>query len=96
MLIPKQITFNKRTYEVQQPHSGDCRGVVDFSANTIKVFRRNSHALSYPKAMRSETFWHELTHAILEDMGHSQALDEKFVTEFSQRLDQAIRSAKFK
>jgi len=44
----------------------------------------------------SETFWHEVTHAVLHDMHHPLWADEKFVTEFSKRLDQVIKTAKFK
>jgi hypothetical protein len=39
-------------------------------------------------------FWHELTHAILHDMGEDWR-NEKFVTGFSKRLTQAIHTAKF-
>jgi hypothetical protein len=43
---------------------------------------------------RAETFWHELTHCILHDMGHKLWRDEQFVTEFSKRLNQAVHTAK--
>ena len=43
-----------------------------------------------------ENFWHELTHAILHDMGeHKLNSNERFVVEFSKRLSQAIKSARF-
>ena len=43
-----------------------------------------------------ENFWHELTHAILHDMGeHKLNSNERFVVEFSKRLAQAIKSARF-
>ena len=43
-----------------------------------------------------ENFWHEVTHAILHDMGeHRLNSNEKFVVEFSKRLSQAIKSARF-
>jgi hypothetical protein len=43
-----------------------------------------------------ENFWHEVTHAILHDMGeHRLNGNEKFVVEFSKRLSQAIKSARF-
>ena len=43
-----------------------------------------------------ENFWHEVTHAILHDMGeHRLNGNEKFVVEFSKRLAQAIKSARF-
>jgi predicted SprT family Zn-dependent metalloprotease len=43
-----------------------------------------------------ETFWHEVTHAILHDMGRDTLnKDEKFVTEFAHRLTKAINTARF-
>lgn len=42
----------------------------------------------------SETFWHEVTHAILHDMNDPRWNDEKFVTAFSKRLNQVINTAK--
>jgi hypothetical protein len=43
-----------------------------------------------------ETFWHELTHAILHSMGeHELNNRERFVEEFSLRLARAIRTARF-
>jgi len=51
---------------------------------------------AYTQAMMSETFWHELTHAILNDMGEDTLnKNEKFVTGFANRLTKAIRSARF-
>lgn len=41
------------------------------------------------------TFWHELTHAILYDMGNPLYKDEAFVTAFSNKLGQAVESAEF-
>jgi len=46
-----------------------------------------------PQAQRSETFWHEVTHAILHDMKDPHWNDEKFVTAFSKRLNQVINTA---
>ena len=43
-----------------------------------------------------ENFWHEVTHAILHDRGENRLnANEKFVVEFSKRLSQAIKSARF-
>jgi hypothetical protein len=44
----------------------------------------------------SETFWHEVTHAILHDMDHPLWKDEKFVTAFSKRLNEVVHTARFK
>ena len=50
----------------------------------------------YSKDEIDDTFWHELTHAILYDMQHHLYDDEHFVTEFAGRLAKAIKSAQFK
>jgi len=41
-----------------------------------------------------ETFWHELTHAILYEMDHPLYRNEQFVTKFSTLLNRAINTAK--
>jgi predicted heme/steroid binding protein len=41
-----------------------------------------------------DTFWHELTHAILYDMGHDLSSNERFVSAFANRLCDAVNSAK--
>jgi hypothetical protein len=41
-----------------------------------------------------DTFWHELTHIILQDMGSDLTDNENFVTAFANRLTQAVNSAK--
>ena len=47
------------------------------------------------KEDKHETFWHEVTHAILHDMNSKLTYNEKFVEAFSKRLSRAIDSAKF-
>lgn len=39
------------------------------------------------------TFWHEVTHAILSDMGNPLYKDEAFVTAFSKKLGQVVETA---
>jgi hypothetical protein len=50
--------------------------VIYFSTRAIVICKNED------KARERNTFWHELTHAILFEMGHKQCRDEKFVTEF--------------
>ena len=42
-----------------------------------------------------QTFWHEMTHAILYEMENKLATDEVFVDRFAKLLSHAIDSAKF-
>ena len=100
MKIPKEVTVGKTKIKIDQPVSlmvrgTPCHGCFDRADNSIDVAKKDIRGNKYGKDERSETFWHELTHAILHDMKNSLSYNEKFVTAFSQRLDQAIKTAKF-
>jgi len=100
MKIPKQVTIGKTKIKIDQPESlrvnkQACRGCFDRADNSIDVAKKDVRGNKYDKDERSETFWHELTHAILYDMGNKLTHDEKFVTAFADRLDQAIKTARF-
>ena len=95
MLLPKTIEVGKSIYKINQPREIDkCLGQIDFDKKTIDVA---THAGKYALAdgERSDSFWHELTHAILHDMNHPLTRDEKFVTAFARRLNESILSAEF-
>jgi hypothetical protein len=73
-----------------------CRGCFDEGTHTISIAQGNpDRGYKYTADERSNTFWHELTHAILYDMGNDLTHNEKFVTAFADRLDQAIKTARF-
>jgi tRNA U54 and U55 pseudouridine synthase Pus10 len=98
--IPKQVTIGKTKIKIDQPVSLrvqgiPCNGCFDRSDNSIDVAKKDVQGYKFSNAERSETFWHEITHAILHDMKNKLSYDEKLVTAFSQRLDQAIRTARF-
>lgn len=69
-----------------------------FHERSIQIAKHSSDmVLTYTPEERAVVFWHELTHAILEDMGpHRLYLNEKFVDAFSKRLAAAIKNATFK
>lgn len=100
MKIPKQVTVGKTKIKINQPTAlmvgnQPCRGCFCRKDNEIDVAKKDVKGFAFSKAERSETFWHELTHAILHDMKNKLSYDEKFVVAFSQRLDQAIKTARF-
>lgn len=61
---------------------------------SIATHSNKSHA-PYSAHDFNETFWHELTHAVLFEMGNSLHRNEKFVTDFSRMLSTAINTAEF-
>lgn len=49
-----------------------------------------------PMKGQHESYLHELTHAVLWDMGKiNLCCDEKFVTAFAKKLNNALHSAEF-
>jgi hypothetical protein len=101
MRIPKQVTIGQTPHLVCTKKSivvGNtiCHGSFDEDTHTITIAQGNPlHEYKYDADERTNTFWHELTHAILYDMNSKLTHDEKFVTGFADRLDQAIKTARF-
>lgn len=96
MLIPKAFTLGRTHYNVYQPDtlSYSRRGFIDYNKRVIYVAKASPVlAKPYTAKQRSDTYWHEVTHAVLHDMGHPLSHNETFVDEFSKRLSQTIRSA---
>lgn len=98
MKIPTKIRVGRRLYKINQVKqiADGLMGEVDYELKQIDVATHSS--LSGRRFKREEvmdTFWHELTHAILKDMNHPYESNEKFVLEFSSRLTKAIQSARF-
>jgi hypothetical protein len=92
--VPKVVTIGKRkikigVYDSVFVGSQQCRGAFYWEDGKICVSKQAA-------TDQHNTLWHEITHAILYDMGkHKLNRDEEFVSGFANRLEQAIRTAKF-
>ena len=101
MKIPKEVVIGNTPHQIRTKKSvvigyKVCHGCFDEETHTITIAKSNPlREYKYDADEQANTFWHELTHAILYDMGCKLTHNEKFVTEFSNRLDQAIKTAKF-
>ena len=101
MKIPKEVTIGNTPHLVcteKQVVVGNtiCHGSFDEETYTITIAKGNPlRGYKYDADEQTNTFWHELTHAILYDMNCKLTHDEKFVTAFADRLDQAIKTARF-
>ena len=98
--IPKTIRVGKRRYSIEVVETMLQRrtmGTINHDTQRITIgAKSNVTGQRYSQAMMTDTFWHELVHAILNDMGkHTLNKDEKFVTGFANRLTRAIQSARF-
>ena len=100
MPIPKTIRVGKKRYSIEVVEALLQRrvmGSINHDKQVIQIGRKSNYTgKAYTNAMMTDTFWHELVHAILNDMGEdSLNKNEKFVTAFANRLTQAIQSARF-
>lgn len=100
MKIPKTIRVGSRRYKVSLVDAIKPVGAmaeVSYADGTIKLCTHSSlNGRSFKTEELDDSFWHELTHAILHEMGRVRLRnDERFVTEFAHLLTKAINSAKF-
>lgn len=99
MKFPKQIRVGKKLFTVSLVRNMSRRftkGQTEYHTRNIQIARNSSDMRRrYTAVEKEETFWHELTHAILEDMNCPLYRNETFVDNFGRRLSNAIRSAKF-
>lgn len=104
-VYPKEVTVGETTYKIifrRHMRAFLSHGVFDAHRKTIELglhcnFRKKGEATgrAYRKEEIDDTFWHEVTHAILFDMGHPLWDNESFVDGFAQRLSKMINTAKF-
>ena len=99
LTLPKKIRIGDHWYSVDVAETMRERmfvGEVDYAKRTITLARKSYHGIPLKLSALHETFWHELTHCILESMGQHELNDnEAFVEEFSHRLAKAIETARF-
>lgn len=99
LTLPKKIRIGNNWYSVDVAESMKERmfvGEVHYGKRTITLARKSYHGVPLKLSALHETFWHELTHAILESMDRTDLNnDEDFVEAFSSRLAKAIQSARF-
>lgn len=98
--IPYRIRVGERLYSIDVVESMRRKrdmGRTYYELQRIEVgTNSNTTGRLYTEAEIDDTFWHELVHAILYEMGSRLYNDEMFVTEFAAYLAKAIKSAEFK
>jgi len=97
MQIPRQISVGRKTYAITRPQTIQdpaSYGRTYYGENRIEIARFDNQGNTFEQEEIDDTFWHELTHCILYDMGNSLCDNERFVTAFANRLSQAVNSAK--
>lgn len=100
MKLPRKVRVGDKWYSVEVVEAMREKGhmgMVYYPEKKIRIgLTSNKTGNPYKAEQVNDTFWHEMVHAILEDMGrHSLNRNEVFVTGFANRLTRAIETAKF-
>lgn len=96
-IIPEEIQIAGSIYTIEQPEyiDSDALGQIRFHEGIIEIAKSFNDKGKRPKMIdcsREQTFYHEITHAILHTMGRRGLCnDEGFVDAFAHLLTQAMR-----
>ena len=97
MNIPKKFTIGAHEHIVQlrqKIRKGRTNGRSWLGLKVIELAHENFNGPRTAKEIE-QTFWHEVVHSILGDMGHALNRDEDFVDAFADRLHQITKTAEF-
>jgi len=99
-VLPRLIRVGSKRYSVEVIEAlldKQKVGRIQYDEQRIQIGTRNGNTnRKLPASEIRDSFWHELVHAILYDMGrHNLNRDEAFVIAFASRLSKAIDSARF-
>lgn len=96
--IPKSLTVGGQDIEVKQVEiceESDLGNII-LGQGEIQIANNVSRNIPQSETSKLNTFYHELTHAILRTMGEYELnSNEKFVCTFSGFLTEAVRSFKY-
>lgn len=99
MNLPRKLKVGDKWYSIEVVEAMREKGYmggVNFPEQKIKIAKKSSTGKKIAKSDMHDTFWHEIVHAILVDMGEYRLNNnERFVTRFANRLTKAIETAKF-
>lgn len=100
--IPLAFKIGGKRYKVVEEHSmktprgRSLMGQINYEKGTISIALHNAATnRKYDKGEIANSFLHEMVHAILYDMDHKLTTDECFVTNFADRLQEALETFKY-
>jgi len=97
--IPTHFKVGGQQMEVRRVERSDdnCMGICHTTCGIIEIADVVNKQDKQSDSSKVNTFYHELTHAILKTMGESELNEnEKFVCCFSSFLTEAMENAYFK
>jgi len=94
MDIPKTIQVGNRRYTIKLQHV-DEPYTTGYTVDNLIVIASSNRTKHTTKNERTLTFWHELTHVILDHVRPKLSNDEQFVEHFAETMHQTVKSARF-
>lgn len=97
-LIPNHFECAGQTFEVRRVTrcNGNALGQCMAGECAIEIAEKYNQDTTQHPLSQVNTFYHELTHAILINLGYDELNeDHKFVCSFSALLTEAMRNARF-
>ena len=97
--LPSKTKVGGQEIKVQKVDRVDdgCLGHCKLASGLIEIAEKYNRDEVVPHLVQLNTFYHELTHAILGTMGYSELNnDERFVCTFSSFLTEALTSTEYK
>lgn len=96
--IPSKVQVAGQTFTINQVErcDGNTLGKCYSGETKIEIAQKFNHNDIASEDCKINTFWHELTHAILANMGSDLNDDEQFVFCFSGFLCEAMKNCWFK
>lgn len=99
IIIPKEFRLNNKVIEIEfdneECDNMEAYGYTDFEGGGI-VLSTHFKGKKLPKSEVDKTFFHELVHRLLDSCNrHTLKYNEEFVEEFSQKLYEFSRTAKY-
>lgn len=95
--IPKTLNIGGQPIEVKIVERGDdnCLGHCRVAQGCIEIAEKYDRDANVSEGCKLNTFYHELTHAILYTMGENELNNnEKFVCAFSSFLTEALTTSR--
>ena len=97
MLILASFKLDRRPYSVslvRHTKPTGTMGKVYYELRLIEIATHSGHSQrKFTREELTDTFWHEVTHAILRDMDHPLWRSEKFVSAFARRMTEIVLTA---
>lgn len=94
--IPKEVSFGGQKFVVEKKERMPrfCLGRIHHNAELIEIATQDARKVKRTDEEMFDTYWHEVVHGILFEMGNDLWDNEEFVQEFAELLVESMKRVK--